>query len=112
MSNDLYSIIKEIVRDEIGVSNPVIFSTGIVESINPLRIRIDQKTLLLPSMIRLTNCVKDYSVEIAVQGVSDSGGDTYAGTTTVTVKSALKVGESVLLLREQGGQKYTVIDRM
>jgi hypothetical protein len=112
MENDLYEVIKEIVRDELTNSNPMIFATGTVESVDPIKIRLDQKTVLYPSMVRLPRSCADYSLEVQISGVTDSGGDTYSGTTTVTVKNALSVGESVLLLRDHGGQGYTVIDRL
>lgn len=37
---------------------------------------------------------------------------TVTGTKTFTVKNGLHLGEAVLLLRVQGGQKFVVLDRM
>ena len=111
-NNDLYEVLNELVNQGVEKSMPVIFATGIVTAVNPIVIRIDQKTILRESMLRLPRSCLDYSLEVDISGITDSGGDTYSGTTNLTVKNALTVGESVLLFREQGGQKYIVIDRL
>lgn len=52
-------------------------------------------------------------------GTTDEGGNIsivhsheIKGTKEITVKSALVVGDEVLMIRMQGGQKYIVIDRV
>lgn len=111
-NNDLYEVLNELVNQQIDKSKPVIFATGTVTAVDPIVIRTDQKTILKESMLRLPRSCLDYSLEVDISGITDSGGDTYSGAVNMTVKNALTVGESVLLFREQGGQKYIVIDRL
>jgi|EPASupsiteSAE347_1022098.scaffolds.fasta_scaffold02322_12 hypothetical protein len=99
---DLVEALRQLSADTGAALNPVIIATGVVVSVDPLKIQIDQKTTLLESMLRLTNAVKDHTTDMVIPGV---------GLVTVSVASALKVGEAVFMVRDQGGQKYTVIDR-
>ncbi|MEO1815244.1 MAG: DUF2577 domain-containing protein [Acetobacterium sp.] len=109
---DIVEALKQLSAETGAGLNPVIIATGVVESVSPVKIRIDQKILLTGKMLRLTTAVKDHDVDITINGVSDSRGDSISGRTTVTVHNGLKIGESVFMIRDQGGQKYTVIDRM
>lgn len=109
---DLVDALRELSKDAEAAGNPVIIATGVVASIDPLKIQIDQKTTLLESMLRLTDAVKDHTTEVVIPPIVDSNGDFSSGTYTITIKKGLKIGESVFMIRDQGGQKYTVIDRM
>lgn len=109
---DLVDALKQLSSEHSAALNPVIIATGVVVSIDPLKVQIDQKTTLLESMLRLTNAVKDHTTEVVIPPVVDSNGDYSSGTYTITIKNGLKIGESVFMIRDQGGQKYTVIDRM
>lgn len=109
---DLVDALKQLSSEHNAALNPVIIATGVVVSIDPLKIQIDQKTTLLESMLRLTNAVKDHATEVVIPPVVDSNGDFSSGTYTITIKNVLKIGESVFMVRDQGGQKYTVIDRV
>lgn len=99
---DLVEALQQLAAETGNGLNPVIIATGVVVSVDPLKIQIDQKTTLFESMLRLTNAVKDHTVEINIPS---------SGLVTASVASALKVGETVFMVRDQGGQKYTVIDR-
>lgn len=90
---------------------PVELTSGKVVSISPLLIKLDQKLTLNERMIILTNAVKDHEIDITIHGISDSRGDSISGKTTITIHNGLKVGESVLLLRRQGGQEYLAVGR-
>lgn len=108
---DLVDALKQLSAETGAGLNPVIIATGVVVSVDPLKIQIDQKTTLLESMLRLTNAVMDHTTEVVIPPVVDSNGDYSSGTYTITIKNGLKIGESVFMIRDQGGQKYTVIDR-
>ena len=103
---------------------------GKVVSALPLKIQIDQKLTLSESALILTKSVIDYSVNMTVNHATEShthshnyidDGSTrttetnthshaYTGTKAFTVHNKLKVGDSVVLLRVQGGQKFIVLD--
>ena len=79
----LTALIKKIAIDAIHASKPTTICFGDVVSVNPLSIRISQLLTLSPSTLILTSTVKD----------------------------KLAVGDEVILIRQQGGQKYLVLDK-
>lgn len=99
---NLVELIKKIAIQVVEDSKPAGVVYGTVLSTNPLRITIDQKLTLESTHISLTSNVKDYNVDITLDGIRRN----------YTVHNGLKNGEKVILLREQGGQAYIVIDRV
>lgn len=112
---------------------------GTVVSVDPLKIKIDDKEPLDENWLVLSNMVKDHYVDVTVSMQTEndafmnpththpgcSGGST--GVTSdldVTHKHeikhkikmlqhyGLKLNEKVILLRMQGGEKYYVMDRV
>lgn len=84
-SSNLIQIVKQAAVEAIEAKKPCDYTTGIVTSINPLKVKISQTLELRESFLDLTG--------------------------TVTAE-ALRVGEKVLLFRKSGGKRYVVIDRM
>lgn len=103
---------------------PMALMRGTVTSAAPLKIQIDQRLELDADLLILTSSVMDYETEITVswETAEKSGGSgdasfashkhSVAGKKKIKVHNALKVGETVLLLRVQGGQKFIVLDRV
>lgn len=106
---------------------------GKVETIEPLTIRVDAQTLLIEKELILTHLVRDYEVDIEVShqtvnddilntlhnhpGVPDNSFDShhyhaYQGRKKIKIYQGLQVGEGVLMIKEQGGQRHVVIDRL
>lgn len=86
MSDKDYSwkaTITAIVKDVITRSKPTSFFLATVESVSPLKIRRDQKFTLDSSNLLITEAVKD-----------------------------LNVGDKVLVLQNNGGQEFVVIERV
>ena len=79
----LTALIKKIAVDAIHASKPTTICFGDVTSVSPLRIRINQLLELSPATLIMTSIVKD----------------------------KLSVGDEVILIRQQGGQKYLVLDK-
>ena len=111
--------------------SPCEFYMGEVIATEPLAINIDQTFTLTEDYLRLTNAVKDHSVDITVgwttedetEHVHENGNEgkptfktehkhNIIGRKRITIHNGLTTGEKVLLLREQGGQSYIVIDRV
>lgn len=74
---------------------------GKVLSVSPLKIRVDNRFEITSNYIILTSLVQDFNVDMVIDGTTKS----------CKVKLGLNVGETVLLLRTQDGQKYIIIDR-
>ena len=58
--------IKRLAKGVFDASQPTDLVFGIVESANPLKIRINQKMVLPDEFLILTNAVKDHSVDVTV----------------------------------------------
>lgn len=109
-SDLLYAIKKA--SDEVNkASKPVFLMAGKVETVGPLSVRIDQKLVLPEKALILTDAVRDHDIDMTIQGVSIDGEASISGKTTVTIHNALQIGESVLLIRKQGGQQFLIIGR-
>lgn len=100
---NLIQIIKKAAVDAVEASNPAKLMYGTVTAVSPLAIKIDQRFTVTEAFLILTKNVRDYKVKMSVNGGAEQ---------EYTVKNALKVGDKVILLREQGGQKYIVMDKV
>lgn len=141
MYSDLIRLFKQIAKDVIENDKPMVVQTGTVVQINPIHIRVDDKITHKEEDgdLILTRLVRDYEVDITVshsvenidtikdEKYTKSGkaeepiipmadltehNHTYEGRKKIIMHLALKVGENVLLLRENGGQRYIVLDRV
>lgn len=129
----MINAIKELVENLLERKKLSKLEFGTVESVSPLKIRIDQKHLLEEEDLILSHLVKDYYVDITVQHSTDSiygswntahahpdaGNNTiptdheheYIGRKKILIHNALLKGEKVVMIRQEGGQLYYVLDR-
>lgn len=114
--NDLVLMIKKAAIDVI-IANKLFMEDayGIVETISPITVRINQQILLTEAQLTLTRNVTNYTTSETINWETESAeGHTHSisGTKTTTINNDLQVGEKVLLLKCQRGQQYIVIDRV
>ena len=83
-SNQLLQMIKLAAIEAVEATKPCAAVYGTVKSKAPLTINIDQKITLTSSFLVVTNTVKDI----------------------------LSVGDTVVMLRMQGGQQFLVLDKV
>ncbi len=124
--NGLVETMKKAAQNEREASKPVDIYFGEVISKTPLKINVEQKMILGEAQLILTRNVTDYMITATVQwksekGVLSSDKESIAspshtheivGVKDFQIHNALKVGEKVILIRQQGGQKFIVIDRI
>lgn len=115
---DLIQIIKKAAIEAVQAANPCSIMFGVVTKTNPLNITIESRLTLDESFLILTSAVSTFSVDVDVS-VSTSNSisvpvhnHTVSGRKTITVHLGLSIGESVMLMQVQGGQKYVVLDRV
>lgn len=127
-ANDLLNTIKKIAIEAVEASKPTALAFGKVISSFPLVINVEQKMTLTAAQLVLTRNVTNFKTSITGGNIQNFY---YVGTepnvTTqpvspshvhamdkiqVTVHNGLVVGDEVVLLRMQGGQKYLVLDRV
>ncbi len=111
--------VKRAAVEAVNASSPMSITTGEVTSVDPLKIKLEQKITLEEKYLALTSTVSDYEVEVTLDHATEEttlGSQSHLhavkGKKTITIHQGLKVGESVLLLVKQGGQKYIVLDRV
>ena len=138
---DLVQCMRKTAVESIEANKPAGVYFGTVTSVAPLKITIEQKLTLEAPQLVLARNVTEHQIDMTVwheteleedhvhnyfdqdTGMGAMGSarrDTdstshkhaYEGRKTFTVHKGLLVGERVILLRVQGGQKYIVIDRI
>ena len=125
---ELMKTIKRAALDAVKASKPVEVCFGKVTSASPLKILVEQKLPLGEGQLILTRNVTNFKTYITGGNIKNyyyTGSDTDGGTASVvpshvhaigkvqiTVHNGLVVGDEVILIRQQGGQKYIVVDRI
>lgn len=116
--NDFAKLIKRAAIDAMKESKPMSIVFGTVVSIEPLKIKVEQKLTLTTAQLILTNSVRDYNLDMTVNHFTDEDLSTdpkhkhsYTGRKTFKVHNGLVAGDGVILLQMQGGQKYIVLDK-
>lgn len=135
-TNDLIKTIKQMVLETVDSTKPCNYVFGEVTSTSPLEINVEQKFVLSQEMLILTRGVTEYTLKVSMEWEDEEtladinvkqyvGEETHAheiednkhthkieGEKEITIHAGLEVGEKVILLRQQGGQKYLVLDRV
>lgn len=131
-SADMVAAMKKIARDATEAAGPSGLYLGTVTSISPLTVQLDQKMTLTAEFLMLSTLVQEFKVDMTVDHWTentnpptthshpDAGVNSfdathkhaYKGRKTFLVHLGLQAGERVILIREQGGQRYLILDRI
>lgn len=133
-ATELTKVIKKAALKAQESTKPVNVCFGTVESTNPLTINVEQKMTLGEKQLVLCRNVTEYTTMVTVQWQTEQEEQLHKhqlknsmdytegqdkkhthdieGTKQMTVHNALEKGEEVILIRQQEGQKYIVIDRI
>lgn len=121
---DIAKSMQTLAQNSFEASKPMTLVYGEVVSTTPLKIKVDQKLELTQEFLVLTRNVMDYEIEMTVDHVTENaeGGSgeasfashnhVYVGRKKFLVHNALEVGETVMMLRDNGGQRYVIIDKV
>lgn len=124
MSAQLLQVMQALVDQTVKAGKPTDYLLGVVETVNPLSIRLEQRDVVPAEFLILTDLVRDYDVDIEVTHVTEnrSGGGGYAefashnhdysGRKRIRVYNSLHVGEQVILIQQAGGQEFIVLSRV
>ena len=111
---DIIKIFKRAAKETIEASDPTAIQFGTVTNVSPLKILVEQKKELTSAQLVLTRNVRDYEIEMTIEHVTEqaeSHTHEYKGKKKFTVHNALQLGDDVMLVKMQGGQKYIVLDK-
>lgn len=103
MLSNMLETIKKAAMEAVAASAPTNVLFGIVEGVGPLQIRIDQKTILPAEFFVLTSNVRQRKIIARAE---------QAESKNYTVDNTLHTGDKVLLLSQQGGQLYVILDKL
>lgn len=115
---NMVQLIKQAAIEANEATKPTAIVFGVVDSISPFRINIDQKLNLTKEFLIFMRQVTDYVTELTVELDTKSAGGPEVhqhkihDKSKVTIHNGLKKGDNVILLRLQGGQKYIVVDKV
>lgn len=99
---DMIQIIKQAAVEAVEKNNPMRIMYGTVVSESPVSVKIDQKFTVTSAFLILTHNVSDYKTKIKIDGEEKE----------IEVKNGLKNGDRVMLMQEQGGQQFIVLDKV
>ena len=117
-------VVKRAAVEAVEAGKPVVLLFGQVISDSPLKIQVDQKTILTEKMLILTRNVTDFEVDMSVSHITENraggSGDPafashnhdYKGRKKFKAHNALVKGDEVVLARVQKGKRYVVLDRV
>ena len=123
-ASGLVEAIKKAAVEAVEAGKPVNVCFGKVVSEAPLKINVEQKMELGEQQLILARNVTEYATTISVNWETEnSGGDTgetadgqhrhhIMGQKQAIIHNALKTGDEVIIIRQQEGQKYIVVDRI
>lgn len=104
--NELVETLKRSAIEAVKAEKPVNVCFGEVISISPLKIGVEQKLTLGEKQLILSRNVTNYTITVSVNWTHESGEK------KITVHNGLAVGDGVILIRQQEGQKFIVVDRI
>ena len=113
--NGLVRAMKKAGMEAVGADSPVSVCFGKVTSTSPLKVSVDQKMTLGAAQLVLTRNVTDYEVSVTVEWETETSNEhahALNNEKKMTIHNSLVKGDEVVLLRQQGGQKYIIIDRV
>lgn len=126
--HEIISVIKEASRNVIDDDKPTKVLIGVVKSVEPLTIFVDQKFTLTHNFLILARNVTDHEITLRYSHITEqsnvngpTAGDyhdhlghkhEYKGTKKYQLLNGLKEGEMVFLISAFAGQKYIVLDRV
>lgn len=112
---ELVKTIKRAAIDAQSATAPVQICFGKVINTSPLQILIDQKLTLGEMQLILTRNVTNYGAIASISWkteTADGHMHEVKGKKNITINNGLNTGDKVVLMRQQGGQKYIVWDKV
>lgn len=126
MKNSLGEVIKRMAVGANDANAPTSVLFGTVTSVNPLEITVEQKLKLTKEFLVLTKNVKDYTIDITMncnteetsltasidnQDIDLTHRHNLKGKKSITIHNGLKTNDTVILLQQQGGSNFVVLDK-
>ncbi len=130
--NELLGVMKQAAEGVMEDSDPADVCFGTVTAASPLQVKVEQKFVIGKANLIVPQYLTNFTVGVkmtwntenesydhthTVEGTQSSQDShthkhSITGTKQLTINNALKVGDEVILIKQKGGQKYLIIDRV
>lgn len=101
-ANDFLRLVKKSSKDVLNTTYPTTVMFGTVESVSPLRVYVEQRFYLSSEQLIVPKHLTNYEVDVVLNGENRK----------ITIKNALKTSDKVVLIRQHGGQKFFIADKV
>lgn len=114
----LVAQIQGVATAAVETGKPVNVVFGTVKSVSPLVVETEQKLILQQAQLVLARNVTDHWITMEVDHLTEletcevAHLHGYKGIKEYYLMNALKKDEKVVMLREQGGQRFIILDRV
>jgi hypothetical protein len=108
----MLNAIKQAALTAVEAGNPVAVVFGTVTHVNPLEVNVDQRFTLDADFLVVPESLTRLELDLRHAHIVPSGMTDEAMTQPVVIRPGLQVGDRVVLLRMQGGQKYLILDKV
>lgn len=105
---EFLQLVKKAAVDAVEATKPVKIYFGRVVQMKPLQVQVEQKLTVGGSHLVLAQSLTEHKLSLTGKKLADG---TSIGELEITVQNRLAVGDGVILVRQQGGQKYVVVDK-
>lgn len=115
--NDFVRTVKQAAKDAVEASAPTDVMTGTVITARPVTIKVEQRFDIGADQLIIPEYLTDRKVSVSVDSQTEKGGEPehthkMSGEKSVTIHNALRAGDHVILIRQSGGQKFLVFDKV
>lgn len=137
-SNDFIKTIKKMVLETLENTKPCDYVFGEVTKLDPITVKIEQNLTLSGNALLIPNSLTDYTVKVSVEVEVEETSTNITlkeeideeatlhtheleeeahthkieGQKEIIIHNSLKIGEKVILIRQKGGQKFLILDRV
>ena len=114
-ASEFVNAIKKAAADAVEAGKPMNVVFGTVMNAAPLMIATEQQMLLGVAQLILSRNVTTYAVPVTINwstGTKEGHTHAVSGSKTMVINNGLVVGDKVWMIREQGGQRFLVVDRV
>lgn len=118
-ANDLVRVVQQVSAGANEAGYPADLMSGTVVNTKPLKIKVEQRFDIGSAQLIVPERLTDHEVKITLEkvsaeGMADAGHlEAYVGTEMVVkMYAGLKTGDHVVMIRQQGGQKFLVADKV
>lgn len=113
--SDFLSLMKQAAIEAVGQTKPMQLLFGKVVGETPIQVQVSQKLILSAQDLILTSAVQDHKIQMTVDhttGTTSDHSHSYKGQKDFFIHNRPKVGDLLILLQMQGGQKFLVLDKV